>query len=363
MSTQVLVKPSEIEKELCRIWDELSKKDKMRACLFNLIVYTKNSDRVAYIRDITQRVIEKFPCRIIFICSDSSKDEGFLETKVSVAASDTSSIVCDHIEITIPTKDDKKIPFLILPHILADLPIYLLWAQDPSEDNAILEIIQKHTTRTIFDSESAKDLSAFAKSMINTAKNHSIADLNWARTESWRSLLAASFHSEHSLEDLNKAQIINISYNAHQTSSYTKCSTQALYIQSWLCSQMGWEYQSSKLEKDLLIITYKTKENTTLTIQLTPKNLEELKAGTILDIEIKTENEKFFEYLRNKEHPHQVIVHASSKDTCAIPYQFIMEKTHVGKSLAKEVYCQSTSKHYISMLNNLIKMDKDLLCK
>ena len=75
MSEMQFVQPSQIEKELSKIWEALSspaegKNRRMRACLFNLILVTDKNARAAYIRGIAEKVIEKFfaaelKCKII----------------------------------------------------------------------------------------------------------------------------------------------------------------------------------------------------------------------------------------------------------------------------------------------------------
>lgn len=45
MSMQTLVSPENIESTLVTIWEGLAKKNKVRACLFNLVVYTKRDPR------------------------------------------------------------------------------------------------------------------------------------------------------------------------------------------------------------------------------------------------------------------------------------------------------------------------------
>lgn len=83
MTTEI-IPPSQIQSELTRIWDSLEGTNKMRASLFNLIFFTKKKTRSQYIRDISQKVIEKFPSRVIFITADPDAGEDYLHTRVSV---------------------------------------------------------------------------------------------------------------------------------------------------------------------------------------------------------------------------------------------------------------------------------------
>ena len=70
MTTQQIVDPSQIEPELLKIWEKLAAQNTMRASLFNLIVFNRLSTRTDYVRSIVQKVVDKFPCRTLFISSD-----------------------------------------------------------------------------------------------------------------------------------------------------------------------------------------------------------------------------------------------------------------------------------------------------
>ena len=73
-------------------------------------------------------MIEKFPSRVIFLTADRQSKADELSADVSVIESD---VVCDWIEIRATEKTIEKIPFVVLPHLLTDLPIYVVWGEDP----------------------------------------------------------------------------------------------------------------------------------------------------------------------------------------------------------------------------------------
>src|SRR3990167_10302416 len=102
MTVQQIVEPAMIEAQLMKIWEELSK-EKTRACLFNLIVVNRLSERTDYIRNIVQKVSEKYPCRVLFITLDPTSTTSYLKTAVSVVGSGT--IACDYIDIGVAGPD------------------------------------------------------------------------------------------------------------------------------------------------------------------------------------------------------------------------------------------------------------------
>lgn len=131
---------------------------------------------------------------------------------------------------------------MILPHILPDLPIYLVHADDPTNENPVAEKLEHLAHRIIFDSEAACDLPAYAKAVLshNERCHADVADLNWARTEGWRQLFASVFKGRECLEDIRHAKRIQIRYNSLETDYLCHTNVQSIYLQGWLAVQLGW---------------------------------------------------------------------------------------------------------------------------
>ena len=120
---------------------------------------------------------------------------------------------------------------------------YVLWANDPTQKDPIAKHMHKLATRIIFDSESCSDLNHFAKTALSIP-DKPVADLNWARIEGWRVLLSNLYRTPDRLNVLRKAQKIHITFNSHITPFFTHTRIQALYLQAWLASCLGWELKS-----------------------------------------------------------------------------------------------------------------------
>ena len=124
---QQIVDPEKIESELKKIWETLAKEKKTRASLFNLIVVNRQQSRTDYIRNIVQEVIEKFPCRTLFISEDPAAKAPSLQTAISVLIPKNreGSTACDLIDIAVAGSDVNKVHFLILQHLLQQLYHYV----------------------------------------------------------------------------------------------------------------------------------------------------------------------------------------------------------------------------------------------
>lgn len=338
-----------IDTELTRIWDSLEGSNKIRASLFNLIFYTKKTPREQYIRTIANRVIEKFPSRVIFITSDSKSDT--ITSKVSVQGAGETGTACDFIEINVSEKLEDRVPFVILPHILTDLPIYVIWADDPSNGTPLFTEIKQLSTRIIFDSEGTKDLSAFAQSLIQLEKRHQfdVGDLNWARTENWRKLLASTFYTQERLAELKQCDSIQIVYNDHEI--------QSLYLQGWIATQLKWKLKKLSREEKKITLTYE-RQGGSVEVTLYPEQHKNLGPGSILSIDLHTQDQNHFSFGRSLDMPNQVNMRFSTLVQCNIPLQYLFAKEESGASLVKEICHKGTSSHFLDLLQQIKELNE-----
>lgn len=345
-----LVDPSKIESQLLSIWEGLAK-EKMRACLFNLIVFNKLSPRTDYIRNIVQKVSEKYPCRVLFISSDPDSKQPYLKTAVSVIGN--GSIACDYIDIGVSGPDMEQVPFVLTPHIIPDLPVSLLWTEDPSKPHPLFKPLTKLASRVIFDSESADSLLAFSQKVISLRAETGIdtADLNWARTEGWRDLIASLFRST---EKLDQIKDVRITYNARETEFFCHLKVQSLYLLAWMASRLGWKFQKATPN---LRFQFQDQNG-----EIQSANWEKLGPGTVISVDIATSDGNLYQSQRIPTQYHYVNIQISSPEQCDLPYQFLLGRTATGQSLVKEIITKGTSSHYLDMLHSLSSLDKDKLC-
>ncbi len=360
------IHPSEIESQLVKILDELQGTNKMRACLFNLVIYAKNNSRLNYLEEVAQKVIEKFPSRIIMIIHNDQKDKDYLNTAVSVlkAESGQNQIFCDYIVIEYSGQHEKRVPFVILPHILPDLPLYVLWGENPELKNPFWMQFESFVNRLIFDSESSDDLPSFSQTLLEDIEKCrcDIADLNWARTEGWRKLLTSHFHSAEKLHDIKQTTSITIHYNSSTSKSFCHTKIQALYLQSWIATQLNWQLESCEKKQDHLVFIYR-RENRELPIYLYGKEAQSIKPGRILSIEIEAETEITHLFQRSIDHPSHIFIETSSPVCCEIPNQFILDAEESGQSLVKEIFQQGTNQHFLQVLQAIQQIHQKDICQ
>lgn len=343
---------SQIENELNQLWKSRSQAN-TKASLFNLIIYTHEPRRTAYFQDIARLVMSQFPCRIIFIQGDQNAQNAYLHAKISIGDENLTTPACDLIFFEAAGSFLANIPNLILPYFLPDLPIYLLWGQDPTTENTILPSLQKFAKRLIFDSESCEDLQCFSQTMLKRLESSpiDIIDMNWARIKGWQEVLAHAFDSHERIQQLSSSQTITITYNNRPSDLFLHPDTQTIYLQAWLATQLNWQFKGLKKHEHTLVLSYQSPSlaNSLLTLNLVGQRRDNLQAEEIFNFEA-TDPGNFL-YTLNRTGESQVIVHCHTIDRCEIPLTLSLPNLCSGRSFIQEIFYQKPSQQYWQMLN------------
>lgn len=359
MTTENNIHIADIDFELKALWEKNKAEKKIKACLFNLIIYTKEERRADYFKDIIVAIIEKFPCRIIFIQRNSKSDEDYLNVTVSneIYNQGNATITCDEITIQVSGKLIERVPYIISPHLVPDLPIYLLWGEDPTLDDEVLPYFQKFADRLIFDTECTGDLTHFSTLMLDKigALKMEIMDLNWALISPWRDVINQIFRSEQKIENLRHSKQIVIKYNNAKSNYFHHNEVQALYLQAWLASRLCWEIVKAEREGEAIHLKYKTEQGP-LQITLLPENQPNLRYGAIVKLDVETYEDKTYSVCRQYT-LHKVIIHISDDTHCDLPFTLPLPDLKRGFNFMKEIFYEKTSVHYLDMLKQLAKTD------
>ncbi|MCE5316860.1 MAG: glucose-6-phosphate dehydrogenase assembly protein OpcA [Parachlamydia sp.] len=349
------IRIADIAKELERQCEQQQANNQMRASLFNLILYSHEKRRAAYLQDFVGSIVEKFPCRIIFIQGDRDPDQNYLRVSVSsiVTTKGEMSIACDQIQIEVSASQMARVPFIILPHLISDLPVYLLWGQDPTRETELLPHLKPYAERLIFDSESMEDLPYFSKAILDMMGdwNMEISDLNWIVISSWRDAIARIFDSEEKVRLLQQAKNIRIVYNGAKTEWITHPALQAVYLQAWLAAQMGWKLKDvSLLDAGRAVLSY----GQTI-VELIPQADKMTPPGALLSIEVQSGSEDLFHIARREYQP-QLIVHLSTAVECAMPFTLPLKDSKRGSTFLRDVLYRGAGCHYRQTLDKLYEM-------
>lgn len=330
----------DLEKTLKEIADEGDKAGQTRAALFTLMVYTSNKKREAHFKSVIDKVLAKSPCRVIFICA--SEQEG-LKTSVTTKPIGSNKIYCEIIELKFAKTQSPQIPFLILPQILSDLPVYLLWTEDPLKENSLFPEISSWASHILFDAHSTPNLCAFSHSLLLlcTQSKATITDLNWSQLSSWRHLLAQTFQDQEARDSLQGATKIKIQAE--------ESGVEALYLHTWLAALFHWETLSSQGGNAL----YTTPSGELEVVHIP------VETPSIQEIEI-TNDQDGAHYQLTHVKGGNVRVLFSDRVRCGLPVYDRLTLTDEADALRREFFYPSSKLHYLLMLQKLAKPAKCL---
>lgn len=323
-----------------------AQEDKTVSCLFNLVIYTAEERRTQYFQHLFSRIFEKFPCRVIFIQQTPSTSKELVQ-KVQPNGGPAAG---DQFIIKATPAQLSQVAFVLLPFLIPDLPIYLIWGQNPASDKIILPQLHKFATRLVYDSECDQDLQSFSQTMLSKIGNVScdFMDIDWALISGWRDVLSQIFDNQARFEILQTCSSIEIKYNVLDTPMIKRKATQAIYLQGWFAGQLKWHFQSLTHDKNLIKIRYLDDENE-ITVNLTPSERKNLSPGTITEVTFISKNDRSLS-LSLDEKQSKVLIYLSTPERCELPFSLPLPNLQRGLSFMKEIFYHRADQHYLNML-------------
>jgi glucose-6-phosphate dehydrogenase assembly protein OpcA len=317
---------------------ELEPEEMQRAALFNLVLHIRDPERADYVRKVSQRVRDKFPCRIITLTESTA-------TSVSIETIGTE-ILCDQVEIGFAPDQSERLPYLVLPQLLPDLPLYLFWAGKPDPDDPLFTGLQPYITRLIYDPDTLDEIPQFV-GWLNSKRFHGeLSDLKWAHLDGWRLVLASVFNAPDRFPAIARAKQLQIRYSSHPTAFARDPSLHALYLQSWFAARLGWRF----LRRGDNQFSYSLSDGRTVEVTLTEEETDLYPFGSILSIETLSHEE---EHTRFTLEENFVKVSSDSPEKCGIPYSLYLPKASRSVALVNELFKKGTSDHYREMVKQL----------
>ena len=367
------------QQELNKMLSALTSSEGTHGCLFNLLIYTQDERRTLYFAEMVKMIRTQFPCRIIFITANPKATENLFHVYTQTEKNpDGTGFLCDQVFIEAAGQDIQRIYFLLLTLFVPDLPIYLIWGQDPTVECTLLPHLEHFATRLIFDAETTDDLQQFCRDMLSRMDSSPIqvVDMNWARIQGWREVVAQIFDSQERLEQLAHANTIEFIYKSHPSALFLHPKTQAIYLQGWLASRLKWQFLKAEKENGFQVIYYQSHDpvdfqsNNQMThpdqtgtptqnlppkkvqirrIQLTPISNPAFESEEILGMSVSGDHD--YNCTITRITPDQVKVHASNQSQCELPFVLLMPTLRSGRSFMQEIFYQKMSDQYASILH------------
>jgi glucose-6-phosphate dehydrogenase assembly protein OpcA len=328
---------------------ELEGTNILKASLFTLIVVAKDAERALYLQRLVNLITKKFPCKVVFIAIDTVAKETFIRQNAStrIVGKGSNAISCDLLTIETSQDQFNRMPFLVIPEIVADLPVFLLVGHNPSEVKTIIDQLAPSVNRIVFDILRLHNVGRFAEEILALPNKQKYVDLNWARTKPWRETLARVFNTKEAISLLSSCNRVEIRHSHRHLSGGdgTTPDTQSILLQAWLSSRLGWQPVSVEENADHMLIRYASGSRE-ISVILTPTDSNLLDEGNIASIEIRGDNDIHYLLAYERDDRH-IAIHASSQDRCEIPFSVFVGSFQRGRALPSEIFLQPPSEHYL----------------
>ncbi len=240
-----------IERELNAFWEsagrETGQAGVARACVLNLLVYVPAAQATSALDETLSEISLQHPSRIILLAADRAAADSALEAQTLTRCAfqpGAGKQVCGE-QITIYARGAQVVELhsAVTPLLLADLPIYLWWHDEPPlADKAFMRLAEM-SNRVIIDSASFADpqgdLIALALLLRERPKWTAMTDLNWARLTAWRALIAGFYDIAEYRPALSQVNRLVIEY-APPASDPEAISPRALLLAGWIAARLGW---------------------------------------------------------------------------------------------------------------------------
>jgi len=234
--TASTIQPDRILHELSELWVSFGKQNGddsdgvLRACAMTLVVLADAAEDANQIGETLAALMREHPSRAIVVRVSDSQEPA-LEARVFAQCwmpfGQRRQICCEQIEISSSTGSLGDVPAVVLPLVVADLPV-ILWSR-PLRLLATpaWRDLARIATKTIIDSAPFPDpREALQRLARATASGSLLADLAWTRLTRWRELIAQIFENPVYFSHLPSITAVTIHYTEEAPGPW--------YMAAWL---------------------------------------------------------------------------------------------------------------------------------
>jgi glucose-6-phosphate dehydrogenase assembly protein OpcA len=231
----VTISPDHILKELAELWVSEGKSGSvLRACTMTLIVMA--DEDAASIGETIAALMPEHPARTIHIRTIGGSGRVLSERvyqQCGMPFGQRRQICCEQVEITAADAALPDLPSVVLPLVVADLPV-ILWCRSPRllgmpEFRAIAGM----ATKVVVDSGAMPDaMESLRRMKAAIGRGVVLGDLAWTRMTRWRAMLSQVFENRETLAKLTNVRRVVVQYGkGHETA--------ARYLAAWIGNAVG----------------------------------------------------------------------------------------------------------------------------
>lgn len=227
------VAPEKILKELAALWVEEGKQGNagvLRACSMTLIVIADEGEDTSALGETIAALMPEHPARAILVrlrAGDARELSERVYQQCWMPFGQRRQICCEQIELTASDAALGDLPSVLLPLIVADLPVILWRRSHRLGQMAEFEDIARLATKVVVDTgDSADPKGAISRMADSIGRGLRAGDLAWTRLTRWRETLARVFENHEYRDRLNQVNKVRVTYGPG-------LETAAWYLGAW----------------------------------------------------------------------------------------------------------------------------------
>lgn len=217
-----------------------------RTAVLTLVAVAADPSTQERIEATLEALIEHHPSRTVVIRTSAATNGPELDAWVNVTCKTigTSGLkACvDQIVIQSTPPALRRVPNVVLPLLLAELPVVLWWPGEPPLREPLLYDLLEPATRFVVDTLGFVHVERTLISLNNLRQRPTVrvdlGDLNWDRLLAWRELVAQFWDVPSWRSQLRSVERVEIDLGKPAGGRSNRA--QALLMAGWLASRLGW---------------------------------------------------------------------------------------------------------------------------
>ncbi len=286
---------SKIEQELSRLWHAAGEGGDTavtRACALNLVVYVDNDEAAGRASETIAHVAAHDPNRAIVVVAEPEASPSQLDTWISahcfLPSSNSPQVCCEQITVSARGDAVEQAPGLVLPLLVADLPVVLWWVGDPPLGTDTFDRYADAANQVILDSASFADPCQGLQALARRTRGQlrpAMSDLNWSRLTGLRELASQFFDAPEMLSYLGGITSVSVEYSARPGGPGS--SAQAALLVGWLGSRLGWTLAPGQAASlSCASADFLAADGAKVQIQLVPAERADVEPGFVVGLTI-----------------------------------------------------------------------------
>jgi glucose-6-phosphate dehydrogenase assembly protein OpcA len=240
-----------VEREMSAFWQQLGQEagpegGVIRASVLNLVAYADGPAAAREADDVLIEVTLQNPSRALLLVADAGGEPSVsaqVLSRCTLPTGNAKQVCCEQVTLGAAGERVKELPSLVAPLLLSDLPTFLCWFAPPALGDRVFRRLADLADRVVLDfarsADAHADLEALARLLAEGRKRAAYSDLEWARLNPWRTLLAGFYDVADYRPHLARVGRVTVDYTPAAASG-DAVPPGALLIAAWLASRLRW---------------------------------------------------------------------------------------------------------------------------